>query len=85
MDPAAFALQLAKRKRAAGGAAVAKKGGKKDGGDDKFKSTRSHADAVNVALMAWEKLRVERTPPEERLRHIDAVLSAFEGTIVQVS
>jgi len=51
---------------------------------DKASSNRRHGEEVEDAIKAWEKLRQEKTPSEERERLIDEVLASFADKMVEV-
>jgi pumilio family protein 6 len=90
------AAKAARPSRAGGASRAAGKGGQRSkpggagGGRERGagasggKSTRRHGDAVDVALHAWEKLRQEKTPAEERSKLIDEVLSTFQDKLVDI-
>ena len=80
-DPAVQALaQKKKRQRAEGEKTTAEAPAAKQAAP----RNKPHAEAVDASKHMWEKLRSERTPPEERAKLVDEVLRLFSGKVAEV-
>lgn len=80
-DPAVQALaQKKKRQRSEGEKTTAEAPAAKQAAP----RNKPHAEAVDASKHMWEKLRSERTPPEERAKLVDEVLRLFSGKVAEV-
>ena len=90
-DPAVQAIaQRKKRERADSESAAAEqpaaaaKWSKPDGGASQQARSKPHAEAVDASKHKWERLRSEKTSPEDRSKLIDEVLKLFTGKVAEV-
>ena len=90
-DPAVQVIaQRKKRERADSESAAAEqpaataKWSKPDGGASQQARSKPHAEAVDASKHKWERLRSEKTSPEDRSKLIDEVLHLFSGKVAEV-
>ena len=91
-DPAVQAIaQRKKRERADSESAAAEqpaaaavKWSKPAEGGARKTAVKPHAEAVDASKHKWERLRSEKTSPEDRSKLIDEVLKLFTGKVAEV-